>query len=71
MNKRFDEILDECVNRINSGERLEDCLARFPEHAAELEPFLRTVVDIKAPLKFTPSSQAKSVAKQRFYSAIE
>jgi len=40
MNKRFDEILDECISRINSGGRLEHCLAKYPDHAEELEPLL-------------------------------
>ena len=71
MNEEFDRILDDCVNRINSGERLEDCLVSYQDNAAELEPLLRTVVDVQAPLKFTPSAQVKSAAKRHFNSVIE
>ena len=70
MSKRFDEILDECVSRINSGDRLEHCLARYPAHAEELEPLLRTMVEIQTPMKFVPSLQAKSIATQRFNNAM-
>jgi len=71
MNRRFVEILDECIDYLNNGENLEECLAKYPDHAAELEPLLRTVVDIQTPLKLVPSLQAKSVVKQRINSALD
>jgi len=71
MENSLQNILDECLNRINNGEKFEDCLSIYPEHAVELESFLRTMVDMQAPLKFIPSPRAKSVAKQRFESAID
>ncbi|MCJ7522390.1 MAG: DUF4382 domain-containing protein, partial [Dehalococcoidia bacterium] len=71
MNKKFDRILDECVNRINSGEKLEDCLVSYPYNAAELEPLLRAVVDVQTPFKLVPSAQVKLAARQRFNSAVD
>ena len=70
MNKRFDEILDECISRINSGDRLEHCLAKYPAHAEELEPLLTTMVEIQTPIQFIPSLKAKSIAAQRFNNAM-
>jgi hypothetical protein len=35
-------ILDDCVHRMLGGESVEDCLADYPEEAAELTPMLRT-----------------------------
>ena len=71
MNRDFDEILDECVDRINSGEGIEECLASYPEHAQELEPTLRAMFEIRAAYSFTPRPGAKAAAKQRFYAALD
>jgi len=70
MPREFDEILDECVDRMVRGETLDDCLAAYPEHAAELEPLLRAVADTRDPMRFAPSPQSKAAAKQRFSSAL-
>ena len=41
----YDVILDECVDLISSGESsLEECLASYPEYAAQMEPILITVL---------------------------
>jgi hypothetical protein len=44
MAERFENILDECLERLCQGESVEQCLARYPEQAAELEPLLRVAV---------------------------
>lgn len=71
MSKSFDEILDECVNRINRGERIEDCLGSYPEHSEELQPLLSAMLDTQRAFQFTPSSEAKWAARQRFNAARE
>lgn len=71
MNRDFDEILDECVDRMNSGEGIEECLASYPEHAQELEPALRAMFDIRAAYSFTPRPGAKAAARQSFYAALD
>ncbi len=71
MSKAFDKILDQCVDRINRGERLEDCLASYPEHAEELEPLLRAMLDTQTAYTFTPSPTTKTAARQRFNAALE
>ena len=67
----FDKILDECVDRINWGERLEDCLASYPKHAKGLEPLLRAMLDTQAAYTFTPSLEAKTAARQRFNASLK
>ena len=67
----LDKILDECVDRINRGEELKDCLASYPEHAEELEPLLRAMLDTQTAYTFTPSPTAKREARQRFNAALE
>jgi len=39
---KIEDILDSCLERIFKGESIEDCLKDYPEHAAELEPLLKT-----------------------------
>ena len=71
MDKAFNKILDECVDRINRGETVEDCLASYPEYAEELEPLLRVVFDTQKAYKFTPSPAAKMAGKKRLNAALE
>jgi hypothetical protein len=71
MNKSFDEILDECVDRINRGERIEDCLGSYPEHSEELQLLLSAMLDTQRAYQFTPSPEAKWAARQRFNAARE
>ena len=40
MNKDFDKILDECIDRLNRGESLESCLADYPDYSKELKGLL-------------------------------
>jgi hypothetical protein len=46
MARKLEDIFNECYERIRSGESLKSCLKRYPKHAAELEPLLKTVFDI-------------------------
>lgn len=71
MKRTFDEILDECMNRINRGETLEDCVDGYPEQAAELEPLLQAMLDAQTACGFTPSPEAKMAARQRFNAALQ
>lgn len=70
MNRKFEEVLDECVDRINRGEGIEACLKRYPEHAEELKPLLRATIDVRAAGNIVPSSAAKAAARQRFDMAL-
>ena len=38
--REFNNILDECLERVINGETIEQCLASHPEYAAEIEPLL-------------------------------
>ncbi|MCB9133590.1 MAG: hypothetical protein H6647_21920 [Anaerolineales bacterium] len=37
----FEEALNDCLERMRRGESLQSCLARFPQHAADLAPLLQ------------------------------
>ncbi len=44
MVNEFEEVLSVCIDRIVMGDSVEDCLLRYPDHARELEPLLRTAI---------------------------
>ncbi|HJS17539.1 MAG TPA: hypothetical protein VJ785_02235 [Anaerolineales bacterium] len=52
----FEIILEECVDQIASGEStLEECLAYYPEYAAQLEPVLYTAASLTRAREVKPS----------------
>ncbi len=67
----FDKILDECIDRINSGESLESCLANYPDYAEQLKPLLGAIVQTKNTYAFIPQESTKMAAKRRFDAALE
>ena len=69
--KEFDNILDECLDRILKGETVEDCLASYPEHAAELEPLLRTSQVTKDALAIKPHPEFRERARYQFRAALQ
>jgi hypothetical protein len=71
MNSDFDQILDECIDRINRGESIDSCLSRYPEHGVELKPLLQSMFEVQQDCSFTPSHDAKRAARQRFYTALD
>ena len=71
MTENFDQILDKCIDGISRGESLDACLARYPEHARQLEPLLRAMAQTREAYSFVPSADARRVARQRFNVALE
>ncbi|MDD5311874.1 MAG: DUF5667 domain-containing protein [Dehalococcoidia bacterium] len=47
MANQLEEIFNECFERLLSGESLDSCLRRYPQHAAELDQMLRMAFDVK------------------------
>ncbi len=70
MKDRLDKIIDECIDRINRGESIENCLTDFPEYSEALEPLLSAMLKTKTAYCFTPSVQAKNLHRQRFNAAL-
>ena len=50
MNVKHQEIVEECLELLHHGWSLAECLERYPEEAAELEPILRTAVSARSDL---------------------
>jgi len=50
MDNRNQEIVQECMQLLRQGRSLEECLGRYPEEAVDLEPILRTALDVQSEL---------------------
>lgn len=68
---RFDDILNDCLERIGAGESVADCLARYPEESDELAPILRMCqATMRVSQSATPSAVGKARGKARMQSAL-
>jgi hypothetical protein len=69
--REFDNILNECLDRVLfKGETVEQCLAGYPEYAAELEPLLRTALDTKEAMAVKPRPEFRERASYQFRAAL-
>jgi hypothetical protein len=71
MVNNFDKILDECIDRINSGESVESCLADYSSYSEQLKPLLQAIIATKKTYTFLPSKDVKTAAKRSFEAALE
>ena len=70
--KEFDNILDECLERIlTGGETIEQCLGSYPEQAAELEPLLQTALLTKKASAIRPRPEFRERARYQLRSALQ
>lgn len=70
--KEFNNILDECLERVLiKGETVEQCLASYPEQAAELEPLLQTALATKKASAIKPRPEFRDRARYQFRSALQ
>ena len=67
----FDKILDRCIDRINNGDSIANCLSDYPNYAKSLRPLLESIYGFQKAYSFTPSSDAKRAARQKFYAALD
>jgi len=70
MNRDLDILLDKCIDRMNQGDSLEECLASYPEQAEELEPLLRAIWSARNACSSIPSATAKSATRRRLDAAL-
>ena len=70
MNKKFDDILDECFERILSGELdIAGCVERYPQHADMLTELLETALALRGP-QIAPSPAAALHGEQLLLRAV-
>lgn len=71
MGKRFDDILSECIRRLEtSGQEIESVLSRYPEHADELRPYLEIWRALSAVRKAQASREGAMRGRQHLLTAI-
>jgi hypothetical protein len=71
-NKEFDNILDDCLERLLvKGESLEQCLERYPVQAAELGPLLETALAAREASAIQPRPDFRARARYQFRSALK
>lgn len=69
-NSDFENILDECLERLIKGGTVERCLESYPEQALELEPLLRTAQAAREASVIMPRAEFKARARYEFRSAL-
>ena len=60
----FDDILDDCLERLRQGERVEECAARYPAHSGELVPLLEvaaTTMQAAASVPIRPEAKSRGM----------
>ena len=67
----MDQILSRCLSRLERGDTVEACLARYPERRDELEPMLRAARRLMRAPRVTPSRSFQRGARSRLMEAIE
>ena len=66
LSRRLDDILNECIDLLADGVSVEECVGRFPEHRAEIEPMVQTAaVAMRTAMRddFAPEAKARSLAR--------
>jgi hypothetical protein len=70
--REFDNILDECLERLLlGGETIDQCLVRYPEQAVELRPLLETALAAKKVSNIQPRPEFRSRARYQFRAALQ
>ena len=65
MADRIQQVLQDCIELLRQGVSPEECLARYPEYAQELEPLLRTALNAQGELTPGMPPAARTRARAR------
>lgn len=66
MNNDLETILDTCLSQIEEGgSSIEECLARYPEHAAQLQPLLSAATRLARAREVVPSPSYRMRARSQ------
>jgi len=69
--RQLSDVLDECLALMADGQAtLEECLARYPQHAAELRPLLEVALRINRLPQPSSSQSAFAAGKRRMLRAL-
>jgi hypothetical protein len=68
--KRIEEIFEECLERVFSGESIEQCISQYPEQAAELRGLLETAVAARKATIVEPRPEFRERARLQLQAAL-
>ncbi len=71
MSREFDSILDECLSQLKMGAGVEQCAARYPQHAEALLPYLSLAAAVQSVPVPLPSPAAVAANQQRMLGAVK
>jgi hypothetical protein len=71
MNRTFENVLDDCLSQLRAGASVEDCLAQYPEHAADLHPLLAMTAAVLSVPVPRPEPAAFYANRQRMLDAVQ
>ncbi|MBI4288905.1 MAG: hypothetical protein HY671_10805 [Chloroflexi bacterium] len=70
MNRQLEQVLALCLEDISRGARVEDCLARYPHLAGELEPLLRTAIGVQSVTHVAMRPEFRAAARRRVLASL-
>ena len=71
MSVKFEDVLNDCLERMAQGEEIQHCIERYPEHKDELVPMLRIAkVTMQAASSVSYDEEAKARCMARFNIAL-
>jgi hypothetical protein len=66
----FENILNDCLDRLIQGKTIASCLKSYPHYAAELEPLLKTARETLVAASIKPRPEFRQRAANEFQAAI-
>ena len=70
-NREFENIFDDCLERLARGETLKQCLESHPEQVEQLEPLLRAAQAARETSAILPRPEFRARARYEFHSALQ
>lgn len=71
MDKTTEKVLASCLDSIEKGDSLEQCLARYPHLSVELEPLLRTALFVHQATRIDARPGFKALSRSRILSSLK
>ena len=69
-NREFENIFDDCLERMAEGDTLVQCLESHPEQAEQLEPLLRMAQTARETSAILPRPEFRARARYEFHAAL-
>jgi hypothetical protein len=68
---QIERLLAQCLDDLERGDSVQECLARYPERQEELEPLLRAAQAVRSAPRITPAATFRQGARARMLNKIQ